>query len=539
MTLKRDLQRTYYIYAFILFVLTVVIWALAVNFNPHLDGVAIYRLISSMPTDDLELDFAKTGDGNRLKNTMATEIKMMHYCLFPNVYNQLKVLDSTNLISLLTVNYSLAALDIYKTQQTWAKLDFDSWDNLFQIGQGPVQNMPYNLPYDGFDASNTLNPQFFSPVCRCFNKVLGKYQGNALTYDKTTDSLKACMGTRNIIQKQTLIGNDDPANTDIAKRKYISRHALVFNLCFAIVFTMLYNSIDFTLGETTVDFFEKQWYIFISLLFIAFGIPLVSQCFSFMAVAPANSMQFSSLTHLPAALIFLVVELMWGYVAKQSDIRRQSYLHPYSFYMILVNLHVIALVENGVFTLEVILTFVLLSNIVALAYTAVLFIAHGRLWQVGGRAELTGYILILFLVGLTAIFHYIPVHPINTELNFLWMLPVVFVMFCFAQIVFLEHLMGEDTQDTGNEEEDASSTSHKKAVFTNSVHLLNTGHTVIVALVVLYYAAQLHYTWYADLSMTESGGKLDKRLNFELAELANSPSYNNPAGAQGSYFRST
>ena len=71
------------------------------------------------------------------------------------------------------------------------------------------------------------------------------------------------------------------------------------------------------------------------------------------------------------------------------------------------------------------------------------------------------------------------------------------------------------------------------------MHLLNTGHTVIVALVLLYYAAQLHYTQYGDMTMTESGGKLDKRLNFELAELSPTLSYNNIADAQGKYMRST
>ena len=534
MTTRLDFSRAYYIYAFLLCLLTCVIWGLAMSYSPHLDGVAIYRLTSSMPTDDLSATFAKAGDGNLRKNTLTAEVKMMPYCMFPNVYNQLRDRSVYEINEILTKNWTFGTEDSLKIMQAWSKLDFDTWDNPFQIGQGPVQNMPYNLPYDGMD--RPLNPQFFSPVCRCINKVLSLYQSSTLPYDKTTDSLKACMGTRNIIQKQTLIGNDETTNADIAKRKYISRHALVFNLCFAIFFTMIYNSIEFSRSdEKTIDFYGKQLMKFVSLFFIGFAIPLVSQCFSFVAVDAANSMKFSSLIHLPAAFIFLVVEMMWGFVAKSSDIRRQSYLHPYSFYMILVNLHTIALIENGVFTLEVILTFVLLSNIVALAYAAVLFIAHGKLWQNGGQGELKGYILILILVGITCIFHYIPVHPINTELNFLWMLPMVFVVFCFAQIVFLEHLMDEKDENS----EKGATIKPKNLSFTDSVHLLNTGHTLIVALVIMYYAAQLHYTWYADLSMTQSGGRLDKRLNFELAELSPTLSYNNLANSQGTYLRST
>jgi hypothetical protein len=157
----------------------------------------------------------------------------------------------------------------------------------------------------------------------------------------------------------------------------------------------------------------------------------------------------------------------------------------------------------------------------------VLFIAHGRIWQ-EDTAQLTGYILILFLVGLTCAFHYIPVHPINSELNYLWILPIIFVVFCFSQIVFLEHLMDEDSEDSEEPEK-----------FTNSVHLLNMGHTVIIVLVILYYAAQVHYTWYGDMSFTNTGGKLDQRLNFELAELSDTLSYTNPVGAPGKYLRST
>ena len=89
-------------------------------------------------------------------------------------------------------------------------------------------------------------------------------------------------------------------------------------------------------------------------------------------------MQFSSLVYFPAAFIFIVVEVLWSFVAKEKDVRRQTYLHPYSFYVIFVNLFTIALIENGVFTLEVILTFVFLSNIIALAYAATIFTAHGK-----------------------------------------------------------------------------------------------------------------------------------------------------------------
>ena len=316
---------------------------------------------------------------------------------------------------------------------------------------------------------------------------------------------------------------------------------------------MIYNTIEFDSHESTLDFYRNQWHRFIPMV-LSFALSLLSQVFSAAAVAPSNSMQFSSLVHLPAAAMFFIVECMWSFVAKENDVRRQTYLHPYSFYAILVNLYVIALIENGVFTLEIILTFVLLSNITALAYTAVIFIAHGRLWQGKRTGELTGYILILFLVGLTNIFHNIPAHPINSELNYLWVLPMAFVVFCFAQVVFLEHLMGEDVEE-GDEKTNPpnspnslnslkspkspkSPKSLKSLKFTNSVHLLNLGHGAIIVLAILYYAKEMHYTWYGEFSFAESGGKLDRRINFELAEMLATPSYNNLANATGKYLRS-
>ena len=92
--------------------------------------------------------------------------------------------------------------------------------------------------------------------------------------------------------------------------------------------------------------------------------------------------------------------------------------------------------------------------------------------------------------------------------------------------------MGEDS----DHQPDAKD---KKNIFTNSVHLLNLGHSAIIALVIVYYAGQMYYAWYGDLTFAQTGGKLDRRLNFELAELLDTPSYNNLPNSQGSYLLST
>ena len=541
----RNLKYLYYLHSFLIVVLASVMWGLALMYRPHLDGVAVYRMSSGMPIDSMANKFSSAGDKNRSKNAFVTEALLMPHCILPSVYNMLRGRSSvatflSNEQALLSSNDATAA------QTAWSKIDFDAWDNSPQ-----TVSTSYNLPYDGIDPNKPLNPQYFSPVCRCINQVLDIYSDGKGKFDEATQALKACMATRHIIQRQTLVGNDDTANSDITARKYISRHALLFNLCSAAIFTMIYNNIDFTLGDSTLEFYQKHPLVFLG-LFLNFAICFVSQTFSSASVAPANSMLFSCMVHLPAAIIFFLVEAMWSHVAKQSDVRRQTYLHPYSFYIILVNLHVLALIENGVFTLEIIQTFIILANITALCYTAIIFIAHGRLWQdeVQSVPEIIGYILILFLIGLTNVFHYIPVHPINSELNYLWVLPIVFVMFCFTQVVFLEQLMGEGPKEVSVEaevmgEESLQSTKQPKIdttfKFTTSVHLLNLGHTVIIGLVIIHFAMRLHYSWYGGLTFTSTGGKLDRQVNFEMAELlGSSPSYNNIDASPGKlYFASS
>lgn len=552
--MERDFKRVRNIYIFLLFVIACVLWALAVNFNRHLDGVAVYRLGGGIPTTKLDTILLQNMDSNRPKNTLFAMLKLMPVCVFPAVYNTLKGLTDQQVVqSLSSQNIS----SVSSILENWKRIDFSTWDNPFQMAGQPSgdYNMPYNLPYTGLDADKPLNPQYFSPACRCMNEVLDVYSSGKGTYPGAINALKACLATRNNIMQQITMGDMDPSDSDITRHKFISRHALLFNLCTAIFFSMVYNMLDFN----AVHFFRDNAanFIFLALTFI---IPFISQTFSFQSVHPLKSMQFSSLVHLPAAFLFLAVEWMWSHVAQANDVRRQTYLHPYSFYTILVHLHVIALIENGVFSFHVIVTLILQSIVASLAYTAVLFIAHGKLWQMRPTiqtgspqsgvmlssmhpfrtGELTGYIIILMLVGITSLFHIIPTHAINSELNFLWLLPMVFSVFCFAQIVLLEHLMGEDNdantiQITVVPKTDSTSKPNKMR-FTNSVHLLNTGHTIVVSLVIVYYAMQMHYVWHGDLSMLSTGGRLDKRLNFELAELNAIPAYTNLQTAPGKFL---
>jgi hypothetical protein len=115
---------------------------------------------------------------------------------------------------------------------------------------------------------------------------------------------------------------------------------------------------------------------------------------------------------------------------------------------------------------------------------------------------------------------------------------VIFTVFCFSQVVFLEHLLGEDEDEAAGSQTLPVKTN-KTVHFTNSVHLLNMGHTFVVVAVLVYYAAQMHYTWHGDMSMANTGGLVDRRLNFELAELQDAVTTSYNTLQTGSVLRST
>ena len=545
---REDLKQVHYFYVALMLSVATVLWGLATTYNHHLEGVAVYSVAGSLPMKSVSSILSKTLDGNRENNVFIAENKLLPVCVFPDVYNAFDGKTTAEIKTILTTR-GMTETEADAQVPLWTKINFQGWGNPYQLTEKPIDkevdyNVPYNLPYDGLAAGKHLNPQYFSPVCRCMNTVFNTYKGNKGTYDQTVDALKACLATQHHIKTLELRGNQDTANEDLTQRKTISRHGLVFNLCVAIFFSLAYNSINFATDANAsyYSFFGQNIMSFVALI-LTFLVLFLSQIFSFHCVSPANAMEFSTIVHVPAAVILLGVEYMWSIVAKESDTRRQSYLHPYSFYQLLVHLQLIALIENGVFTFHVLVSAVFTCNIVTLAYSAVLFIAHGKLYapDTNNRrhtSEITGYILILVLVGLTYVFNMMPSYPVNSELNFLWLLPVIFTVFCFSQVVFLEHLLGEDEDEAAGSQTLPVKTN-KTVHFTNSVHLLNMGHTFVVVAVLVYYAAQMHYTWHGDMSMANTGGLVDRRLNFELAELQDAVTTSYNTLQTGSVLRST
>jgi hypothetical protein len=486
---------------------TIVIWAMNNSWYPNIDGVSVYELYPTPPEKGLFMNILTKPNAD---DAFSAEASLLNYCVFPNVYNELISKPTADILPALNA-HGLIGGTASDAQKFWGKLDLSAMKRSYT---------EYNLPYDGLVApSGKIEPssQYYPPICRCMNKVFTVYgtkANSASEFQKAQAAVDDCLATRHMIKRQTLIG--DVNSGQMKSRKYISRYSLLFQLCFAFVFGEFYNRIDFVTNFTGKSAWEGNFKYYAGMV-ISFLILWLSPICSAGAVDPSNSFKFSTIMFLPALVIGIVVEIMWSFVAKQVDIGRQTYMHPFSFYIILSTLYTIALVENGVFTLSVILSHLFQSNAMSLSYAGALFASHGKIWK-DSTSSRTGFIIILFLPSTMLVLSMIPMYPVNCELSLLWGMPAIFAIICHAKILFIDHFMNDEPSMVNNK--------HK---VTHSDHLLNIGHLIIVSWIVLYYSIQLADLQYGrsdSHNMASTGGRLTKRLNFEIAEVGSNPHYN-------------
>jgi hypothetical protein len=193
----------------------------------------------------------------------------------------------------------------------------------------------------------------------------------------------------------------------------------------------------------------------------------------------------------------------------------------------------IASLENGVFTFSVLLTQIFHANMLTMAYAATLFASHGKIWKTSDSSR-TGFFIIIFLAATAHVFHMIPMYPVNYDNlqmeHLLWHMPAIFAVTCYAKILFIDHLMG-DEQDK----------KEGKYIVTHSDHLVGMGYKFIVGLVLLYYILQITNLQYGEPAshvFGSSGGKLTKRLNFKFAELG-TPFYTTLTKANSNNFQNS
>ncbi len=479
--------------------------------------------------------FRNIAEKTNADEAFIAQTMMMNYCIFPKVYNELIKKDAGKLGEI--TNYlktrGLTQLQAEQMEKAWVGISGE-------FGAIERTNTEYNIPYDDLvvpTGKTEPSSRFFPPVCRCINKVLTVFEKRPNTneeFDKAMGSIDNCLRTQYITKRQTLLGNSDLKNGDIRNRKFISRFAMLFQLCFVFTIGYFYNKIDFVNANDCCSMMKSNWMYYIGLLlvlaFMWFG-------YTFSAVnsvSADNAFAFSSLISLPAIAVGLIVEIIWSYVAKQVDVGRQTYMHPLSFYFTMSALYTIALIENGVFSLSIIVTHIFFCSVMSMAYAGVVFIAHGKLWKTNTSSR-TGFFLLMFLPASSQIFYMIPTYPVNCQLNILWIMPVVFSVLCFAKVIFVDYFM--------DEEPNVDSDGNFKV--THSDHLFDKVHVLIVGFVVMYYITQLANTSYAKPDsnmMSANGGKLTSRLNFEVGEFSfagrgDTPVYNSVnLNATGVYF---
>ena len=500
------------LYDFIILISAISLWIIACLFYPNLDGVSIYELTPTFPTNNpLQNIVGKpTAD-----EAFTTEVSLLNYCVFPEVYNQLITKNKDEAQTYLTSRG--LATNTGATADLFYNLDLNSTRRYAA---------EYNLPYDGITApagKQEISSHFYPPICRCINKVFSVYGRITRTadhkeLDTAQQAIKNCVASRPLIKRQTLIGNTDPGNGNIPARKYISRHAMLFQMCGAFLISALYNSIDF---YKPYEFISYNTGCYAGL----FLLPLLMWLGNLLTVNSVGSgIFFGSIIMLPAILMTAFVELMWYYAASVVDVGRRTFMHPFEFYAVISAMFIIGSLENGVFTLCVLVTQVFQSLVLMMAYTGTLFSMHGNIWKTSTSSR-TGFFILIFLAGLVHVFHMAPRFPVNRKDGMLlWMLPTVFSVFCYAKMLFIDHFMGDEKNEDGL----------KKHKITHSEHMFNKGKLLIIAVVIFHFAADISFLRYGEADGvvdSATGGYLTKRLNFEFGELnvvqpTDSPLYN-------------
>jgi hypothetical protein len=475
----------------------------SVNY-PGLDGVSVYQLMPTLPKQDKFLN----GEGTSIADDIfLAKAGMVEYCVFPDVFNQLTKQKN---VETYLISRGMGADTANTVEALWGQINFNATR---------TDGTEYNMPYDDLKSQNKYYPdmssQYYPPVCRCMNKVFKMYstkkKGDKDVYLNAKQALGKCMLTQHIIKRQTLIGSTDGNNRELMNRKYISRHAMLFQLCAAFLLGSLYKMIDTTYPpEKRI----KHYVIGIAMFFVFLAI-WFANLLSTRSVHPIAGITWGSIIFPAGTAMGVIVELMWSYSAKKVDLHRITFMHPLVFYYILSALFTIASIENGVFTLSVLVTQVFQANVLTMAYTVVLFVTHGKIWK-GSTSARTGFFLVLLLTGMMNFHHMTPFFPVNTgRAAYLWLLPLLFTIISYSKILFIDHFIAEDEPLKEKEFNGKRKTSH-------SEHLFDILYLLMLGMVISHFVMCINELIYGDpnaISANYNAGRLTKRLNFAFGEV--------------------
>lgn len=456
-----------------------------------------------MPVLPKQSNFIKIDGKSTAHDTFAAEALLLDYCVFPKVFNTLAAKGD---IKAYLTEIGIGADSTNTISAMWSQINF------IASRRYPTE---YNLPYDNLVTTNgvpEMSSQYYPPVCRCMNNVFTTYETRDTKdkFDLARQAIDKCMATQHIIKRQTLIGSTDKDNKEIKNRKFISRHAMLFQLCTAFLVGIFYKMLVHDYPQENQTIRNVIWFTLgLTIVFI-----WMANTLSLNSVNAVSGITWGSIIVLTGFAMALCVELMWYFSSKNVDIHRATFMHPFVFYLIISALYTIASIENGVFTLSILVTQVFQANILAMAYAGTLFVTHGKIWKTSTSSR-TGFFLLILLAGLLNVYHMVPFYPVNMGKSiYLWILPTIFSVLCYSKILFIDHFLGDtDSADTKE--------NSGKRKTTHSEHLFEFGYILIVSAVIIHFIVCLSDLAYGDPDATSTSfnaGKLTKRLNYAFGE---------------------
>ena len=470
-------------YSTVLPFIGLVIFSIFLNKYKENDAISVYSLERAMPAPDrLFVDSAGQTPGQKALNA---QINMIEDCLFPGVYNLITGAQALSTPAQTLAASGMSSMDSSMFQSKWQMINLDAWNTAHSAAALPCNDIN--------DQSSKVakSPTHFSPVCRCMHSVFSAYVQKAKpNFNDAQAALRACLATRPQIPRQTLLYQSDLNDVSIPARKILSRTSYVLLIGLAIVGNLLYRNVD-----PYHPF--ANWNVAMNVLMVVDFLAMWLLPFSNTAMQSEHWFAVNTVTLLPGLVILMGVEVVWS-IANHDDIRRVVYPHPFYFYVTLVSLYTLALIENGVFTMEVLFTFLWLSISIACIYAALLFSVIHQVWQ--HESSRTGYLLLLISSAFTVAVRLIPTFPVSCSLNILWFLPFCYVGVVFGGIVVVEQILAR---------------KHKEDELTGGAYMISLGQALIYLVVLFYFVTRLQFLGMGDASLSNANA-LNNNHNFEL-----------------------
>jgi hypothetical protein len=498
------------------FTLLILVWGFTMwitallNYNNN-DSVSLWsisREIPDMGTFDNALTQLTTDTALlRTKVIYTASAALVNFCVSPEIIMLMKQYQPVTKVP----TNLLSPADATALDTSLAGVDFETW----------------GIPLDQFKTplDRSYTTHFLSPLCQCMRSVFLNFSDTTNSVDSSRSAFKACFVTQPLPARQVLAFTANEENP--ISRKSISRHGLLLVLCLALLINTAYNAIDFDAENYAL----RNSVQFVTIVISFFAIVLFPIA-NTKGATPAHLIKITSLLYIPGIFLegFGIDYYALSWVYKQK--RRTSFLHPFTFYTTLVTLSVLALIENGIYTIEAVVSCSFISHSVTLIYSAVLFFLHFHCgnWKEVEKVKddgetvikyqidrdnqpfidlknakdnvLQSYLLALLTVFLVCWNIIIPSFAVKADPNILWILPVVFIFLGFAVPVWVEHIF--------KEQED-----HEDKLQLTS-HWANLGYTFILLAVLLYFTIEWMFVRYGDSNYI-SGGQRMKILNFGLS----------------------